>query len=183
MRALPYLLPLLVGVAGCNKSSVTPGPKLDACALLTRNEIQAVQGSAITATKSSEHTDAGLRMSQCYFAAEQASNSVSLVVTQSDPDHPTNRTPKDYWKETFTRSAAEEKEHESDGEEKERESKKPAKIPGVGEDAYWIGDPISGALYATKKNVFVRISLGGPGDEKTKIEKSKTLAQKALDRL
>jgi hypothetical protein len=183
MKALPYLLPLLVGFLGCNRSAVMPGAKLDACALLTRDEIQAVQGSTITDTKTSEHLDAGLRMSQCYFSAEQSNKSVSLVVTQTDPDHPTKRTPKDYWKETFTSSVVEEKEHEGDTEEKEHESKKPVKIDGVGDDAYWSADRVGGALYAIKKDVFVRISLGGPDDQKTKIEKSKTLAQKALDRL
>ena len=183
LKGLRYSLSVVLCLIGCNRNALTPVTKIDACALLTRAEIQAVQGSAITDTKTTEHSDAGLRMSQCYFSAEQSSKSVSLVVAQTDSDHPTNRTPKDYWKETFTPGVVEEKEREGDAKEKEDESKKPVKIAGVGEDAYWSGDRMGGALYAIKKNVFVRISLGGPDDQKTKIEKSKTLAQEALDRL
>lgn len=188
MRTLVICSWLFVVLIGCGKIDNRGGaggdkPKVDACGLLTREEIQAVQGSAITDTKTSEHLNAGLRMSQCYFAAEQSSRSVSLVVTQTDVDHPTNRTPKDYWKETFTSSVVEEKKREGDAEEKERESKKPIKIIGVGDDAYWSGDRVGGALYAIKNNSFIRISLGGPDDQKTKIDKSKMLVRKALERL
>jgi hypothetical protein len=34
-----------------------------------------------------------------------------------------------------------------------------------------------------KKDVFIRVSVGGPDNEETKISKSKALAQKALQRL
>ena len=40
-----------------------------------------------------------------------------------------------------------------------------------------------GALYVLKKDSLIRISVGGLENEETKINKSKALAQKALQRL
>jgi hypothetical protein len=40
-----------------------------------------------------------------------------------------------------------------------------------------------GVLYVLKGDAFISISVGGPDTEETKINKSKTLAQKALQRL
>ncbi len=153
---------------------------MDACALLTSGEIEAVQGSPITETKGSEHSEAGLHVSQCYFGIEQ-SKSVSLAVTQADPDSSVKRTPRDYWQETFEHRAVH-KENDGDSEE-ERESETPIKVEGIGDDAYWIGNRVGGALYVIKNNAFIRISVGGADDQKTKIDKSKTLAKKALERL
>jgi hypothetical protein len=31
----------------------------------------------------------------------------------------------------------------------------------VGEEAYWLGSPMVGALYVLKANTFLRISVGG----------------------
>jgi hypothetical protein len=42
---------------------------------------------------------------------------------------------------------------------------------------------MGGAIYVLKDNVFIRISVGGPESEESKIEKSKALAAKALSRL
>jgi hypothetical protein len=173
-------LPALFG--GCGKVATQPERKVDACALLTGEEIQAVQGSRITESKKTERAEGGFRISQCYFGAQETSKSVSLVVTQSDPDKPVKRTPKDYWQDTFARHGVA-KQRERPSEESERESAAPAKIEGVGDDAYWIGNRVGGVLYAIKKKTFIRLSLGGPDDPTTKIDKSKTLAKKALDRL
>ena len=173
-------LPALFG--GCGKVATKPEVKVDACALLTGEEIQAVQGSRITESKKTERAEGGFRISQCYFGAEQTSKSVSLAITQPDPDNPVKRTPKDYWKETFTGHSIS-KERERESEERESESAAPLKIEGVGDDAYWLGNRVGGALYAIKKKTFIRLSLGGPDDQTTKIDKSKTLARKALDRL
>jgi hypothetical protein len=183
MRIFLCLLALLLGLVGCKKSETTSQAKLDACSLLTSAEIKAIQGSAIIEAKANEHSDAGLRMSQCYFSAEQSNKSVSLVVTQSDPDHPSNRTPKDFWKETFGHGSIAEKEHDGDKEGEEHESPLPMKIEGIGDEAYWAGSRVGGALYAIKKNTFIRISVGGPDSQEIKIDKSKKLAEKALGRL
>jgi hypothetical protein len=40
-----------------------------------------------------------------------------------------------------------------------------------------------GVLYLLKKDLFFRISVGSAGDEKSKLKRSKTLAQRALKRI
>lgn len=207
------LCSLLFGLAGCKKPAVTqassespvarspantePGQaKFDVCGLIKNAEIETVQETAVTETKSSGHSDGGFRASQCFYAAND-NKSVSLAVTQSDPDSPAKRSPRDFWKETFGRYATEEKDREEDKVKKEslRDQTRargeeeapnpPKKISGLGDEAFWFGSRVGGALYVLKKDkdVFIRVSVGGADNEETKINKSKALAQKALDRL
>ena len=97
------------------------------------------------------------------------------------------RDPKDFWRETFD-------EREFEGKGKRRERKKaereeeeegapPEKVRGVGDEAYWTGSRIGGALYVLKGNSYLRISIGGPADQSTKMNKSKALAQKIVARM
>ena len=65
----------------------------------------------------------------------------------------------------------------------EEKSIPPKKIDGVGDEAFWIGNRVGGALYVLKKDAFIRISIGGPDNEESKIKKLKALAEKALPRL
>src|SRR2546423_162018 len=65
----------------------------------------------------------------------------------------------------------------------EEEGAPPEPVSGIGDEAFWTGGRVGGALYVLKGNAFIRISVGGPGDEAAKIEKLKALARKALPRL
>ena len=199
--------PLLL-FAGCGKpASVQPSPnsqsasrqesdsaKFNACELLEKNEIEAIQGSPIKETKSSTGYDGGFRVSQCFYTAEEFSKSVSLAVIHNDPISPGKPSPRDFWKETFGRDSGDAEERERNQEKKENsgdqarkeereESIPPKKIDGIGDEAYWTGDRLGGALYVLKDNQFIRVSVGGPDKEETKIKKSKALAQTALQRL
>ena len=105
-------------------------------------------------------------------------------MTQKDPDHQAERSPKDFWEETFGRYDNNRKESDrtrSEGEE--RESIPPKKIEGIGEEAFWSSNRFGGILYVLKGDTFISISLGGTDNGDTKIQKSKALAQKALQRL
>ncbi|HJT80899.1 MAG TPA: hypothetical protein VJ719_06865, partial [Chthoniobacterales bacterium] len=68
-----------------NKPNPTPAlpasdePQFDACSLLTKEEIMAVEGSAVTATKNSGKADAGLSFTQCFFTTAEFNRSVSLA--------------------------------------------------------------------------------------------------------
>ena len=112
-----------------------------------------------------------------------------MAVTQIDPKSANAPNPRTYWKQSFGQyDNAKEREEKKDeahggGREEEEKSRPPKKVDGVGEDAFWIGDRFGGALYVLKGDAFIRISVGGPDNEQTKLEKSKTLAQKALGRL
>ncbi len=56
-------------------------------------------------------------------------------------------------------------------------------MTGIGDEAFWVGDHGVATLHVLKGDAFLRISVGGGGDESTRIEKTKTLARKALKRL
>jgi hypothetical protein len=62
-------------------------------------------------------------------------------------------------------------------------ARKPRLISALGEEAYWVGGPISGALYVLQGDLFLRISVGGIPKESIRIAKSKSLAGAVLLRL
>jgi hypothetical protein len=190
-----------LALAGCGKrtknNSADSGPalkKTDACALIKAEEIQEVQGASFKTTQGNEHTDGRMRIAQCYFGTDPSNRSVSLAVTQRDPASAEHNAVKDFWSQTFGRAG---KEKMGEGEEEKRESLReqprggeegerssaPKKVEGLGEEAYWIGNRVGGALYVLKNGAIIRISLGGPDKEEDKIDKTKKLAQKALERL
>jgi hypothetical protein len=176
-------------------SNDSTSQEIDACTLITKEEVSTIQASPISNTNSSANIDGAFRVAQCYYTSTEPNKSVSLALTQRNLRDPSKRGLKDYWRETFGRFDREVQEHEGDKEKKEsireqsrtkgeeEESTPPRKIEGVGEEAYWTSNRVGGALYVLKKNVFIRISVGGPDNEETKLNKSKALAQKALDRL
>ena len=189
---------LLLVLAGCKKRE-TPQPvpkaseksnqvQIDVCGLLTKKEIEAIQGSPIKETKSSARSDGAFRVSQCFYTATEFSRSVSLAVMQGDPDRPTTTSPKDFWKERFGRYSGDEKERDKVKEETERKEEKEESVPlkkidGIGDEAFWASNRFGGVLYILKGDAFISISVGGPDNEETKLQKSKALAQKALQRL
>jgi len=166
--------------------------KVDVCALLTSNDLKGVQGEAFTEAKRSDSRNGDFIVAQCYYALPTTTNSVVLNVTTAAEGQGASN-PKEFWEDTFGREekGGREKEKERDkakkdkpkeGEEDE-EGAPPEKVSGLGDEAFWIASRVGGALYVLKKDQFFRISVGGAGDEKTKLKKSKTLAQQVLKRI
>ncbi|HSE32217.1 MAG TPA: hypothetical protein VLA93_11645 [Pyrinomonadaceae bacterium] len=177
--------------SGVPASAGVPKAKTDACALLTSAEIELIQKEAVKETKLSGSSQGGFSVSQCFFMLPTFNNSISLQVTQR-AEGPGSRDPKEFWQETFHRESKSEKEHEREKrekkeqrgrEEEEEEVAPPQKIPGVGDDAFWIGTRIGGALYVLKGNSYLRVSIGGPGPQADKIQRLKSLAQRVAERL
>jgi hypothetical protein len=177
--------------------------KVDPCSLLTSDEIKAVQGEAFANAMRSDRQDGDFIVGQCYYALPTSVNSVVVNVTTAK-DAAGAPNPRDFWEGTFGKEAGEGKESERDkkervnrerkeraakakeGERREEEGEegaKPEKVNGLGDEAFWIGSRVGGALYVLKKDLYFRISVGGAGDERAKLNKSKTLAQNALKRL
>ena len=192
--ALVFSIALLTTLASCQKTKTTSvsgkRPKIEACSLITNDEVQAIQGSPIKDVKPSEQSDGTFRIAQCFYTAETFNKSVSLAVTQSDPASTKPRNPKDFWKETFGRYEGEVKEEEGDEkkkeslrEQEEEKGRPPKKLDGIGDSAYWTANRMGGALYVLKNDVFIRISVGGPESEESKINHCKALAKKALSHL
>src|SRR5258707_249719 len=93
---------------GCSKpkpdqANTTPQPTAlpaspPACAMLTNEDIQAVQGETIKSTKPSEKSAAGLSVSQCYFELPTTANSIVLTVTRKAEG---GRDPSQSWHDIF----------------------------------------------------------------------------------
>ena len=171
--------------------------KVDACALLTSDDLKSVQGETLKEAQRSDRRDGAFIVAQCYYALPTTSNSVVLNVTTAVEGQGA-RSPKEFWEDTFGRDEAggrdKEREREKErerakkdkakaGGEEEQEGAPPEKVPGLGDEAFWIASRVGGALYVLKKDQFFRISVGGAGDEKAKLKKSKTLAQQVLKRI
>jgi hypothetical protein len=196
-RVVLFLILLLSSFPGCRRAGgpapATSGkeqPKIEACALITNEEVQQIQGAPVKDTKPGENSDGRFRIAQCFYTTDPFNKSVSLAVTQSDATSADARNPKDFWKETFGRYEGETKEHQGDEEKKEslreqdeKKSVAPKKIEGLGDAAFWTANRMGGALYVLKNKVFIRISVGGPEKEEVRIDRSKALARKALSRL
>src|SRR5688572_23700168 len=191
---LSLLACLLAALAGCSKSETpappnaqtevsTPSPAvssaqtpLDACSLLTSDEIKAIQGEAVESTKATPASEGEVASSQCFFQLPTFINSISLQVAQkgSGPGAPDL---KQVWRKMFPPEKLEERETATG------QKKIPArKIPELGEEALWTGGP-AGGLYVLQGSHYIRISVGGADDEETKIKKSTALAQLVLKRL
>ena len=186
-----YILSLIVClgtcVAGCSKpeaptaqaekqapseQAASPAAALEPCSLLTSEEIAAVQGEPVQQSRPSQRVDRGLTMFECYFALPTFTNSVSFSVGRRD-DGPGGRDAQQYWQDVFNEAALK-------GSEK---SPPPQHVEGLGDDAYWSGNEKMGALHVLAGPHYVRVSVGGPGDQKSKIDKCKALAEIVLKRL
>lgn len=156
---------------------------VEACALLKASEIHAVPGDRVTDKKPSQRRSGSFVVAQCFYKTAHFSNSVSLAVATPDLSRPGRTGVREYWTERFHRDAEKTERSNEDPEKDEKESGAPRAIPGVGEEAFWVGNAINGALYVLRGGSFLRISVGGPSDESTKIKKTVTLAQHALTKL
>jgi len=141
-----------------------PAARPDACQVLTKADIAAVQGEAFTSTKLSTPHDGG---TQCFYQLPTFTNSVSVDVKY--------RGARKFWDETF------EREHESD--DPDEKTTPPVKVRGVGSEAMWVSSRVAGSLYVRKGDALLRVSVGGAGGTKEKIDRSKRLALKALRRM
>jgi len=135
----------------------------DACALLTKADLAMVQGEAFTSTKLSA-LDTGTR---CFYQLPTFSKSVSVDLMR--------RGGRRFWDQTF--------EHEHESDDADEKVTPPLKVKGVGSEAMWVSSRVAGSLYVRKGDALLRVSVGGPGDAKEKIERSKKLALRALRRL
>jgi len=143
---------------------------LNACEVLTKRDVGAVQGEAFVDAKLSSRAG----VSQCFYQLSTFTKSVSVDVILDRGE--------EYWDQRFERDEEEkgkEREEEEEGEEKHP----PLRVRGVGDEAFWAGGPLAGSLYVRKGDAVLRVSVGGPWSEQEKIVRSKRLASKALRRL
>ena len=148
-------------------------PNINVCALLAREQVAAIQNTTIANVLSTGRPDGDLLVSQCVYNAEAPSDSVIVSAIERNAQAGPGGGTREFWRKTF-----DEKE-ERGKEEEEKEFIPPQKIEGLADEAYWMG----GALYSLKNEIILRVSVGGVGDEQSKLQKSRTLSEQALARL
>lgn len=193
------------------QSPAEPPPRSATCQMLSAEDVREVQGEAPQDAQGSEHLVGGLSMSQCFYRLPTFSKSVNVEVIRGEADTE-GAALKRFWRERFhpeaiearerERERAEERERElerekererasgqvrqGDHDEKEREGEeesRPQRVKGLGEEAYWSGNQITGALSVLTKSAIVRVSLGGPESRDEKIKRASALARKLLNKL
>lgn len=178
---------IVLALAGCSKAKreqvaakeekeEAARPPIDACSLLTSDEIKSVQGEPVQETKPSNSSGRGFYAAQCYFATATNTNSVVVTSTQRAAG-PGGKSPREWWEETFHREEG----GREKGREREEEERKspPTKVDGVGEEGFWTGNALGGALYVLKGDVYLRVSTGG----KDQLDRAKRLAELAVKHL
>jgi hypothetical protein len=153
-------------------ASASAKPLPDPCTLLTIADVEQAQGNVYLEATKSVKTSGGVTVSECYFRLAEASRSVTLELTRAESPHATH----ELWEKQF-----ESKEKEK-GEEGENELHG-VEVKGIGDDAIWTGNRVSGALYVLTGDTILRISLGGIGTQELKVERAKMLAKRALAKM
>jgi hypothetical protein len=164
--------------------------KPDACALLADADVRTALGVTVKERQPGTQQAHGLLLSQCYLGTGTP-RSVSIAVAGNTRSGDKTVTPRAFWRDQFhgrDEDASERKggkrEAARKGEKREEEGETEARpIGGVGDEAFWSGTRVAGALYVLRGNTFIRVSVGGINDEKERIEKSRQLAVSALARL
>lgn len=147
----------------------------DPCRLLEDADVLAVQGHAPAQKVQSEQPAGSFLFVQCFYRTPEFTNSVSVAVGLPLADDSKRSGPRQYWQAQF---------HKKTSSTPSRKKKEPPQpVAGLGDEAFWVGDPMTGALYVLKGEVFLRVSVGGPPDQAQKIKRSRALASHALNRL
>jgi len=173
--------------AKAGSASASAKEKIDVCKLVSSAEVEAVQGEPVMETKASTQPSGRMLMSQCVFHTITFAKSVNVALVAPQRAGSSGLAPREFWQRQFHSTEVKEEETRVGGKEsdpeREKEGSEPRPISGLGEEAYWVGNPVAGALYVLQGGVFLRISVGGVREESARIEKSKALARAAVKRL
>jgi len=167
--------------------------EIDACNLLSSDDLRSIQGEGYREAQRSDREDEGLVISQCYYQMPTMANSVVLSVTTPKRGGG-SRIPGVFWEETFHKDAEKDRDRKRDRDrkkekasergEEEEEGAPPERIKGLGQEAFWSASRVGGALYVKRDDIILfRISVGGADNASTKLNKSKRLAQQILKKL
>ena len=153
---------------------MTGAAAFDACKLLTNEEIASIQGEAPARSQLVGETSGQLAVSQCNFLLPSGSNSMAIRVVQRGIG-PDARDPREVWQETFHRPPPD--------AATARYARKPQKVDGLGEEAFWLGNAKSGGLHVLTGNRYIRINVGGQEEVPAKITKCSKISEFVLPRL
>lgn len=150
-----------------NAASTAPDP----CALLADEEIRSVQDQTVVERTPSRRRTSSFHVLQCFYRTESFAHSVSVALSMPTADD--GEAARRYWNDRF---------HPEAGFPADKR-RPPHPIQGLGEEAYWVGDPVSGSLYVLAGKQFLRVSVGGVPVEAVRRDRARALAERALSRL
>jgi hypothetical protein len=167
---------LLPGPAGAGAAAAQRGPKRsseppDPCLLLSDEDVRALQGHPVVQRVPSAPPARRFRIAQCVYRTPELTHAVSVAVASPLPAGPAGAV-RAYWRERFSPAASPPGRHDP-----------PRPVAGIGDDAFWVGDRVSGALYVLEGDVLVRVSVGGVREEGPRLERTKALAVRLVARL
>jgi hypothetical protein len=174
--------PSAANTTAANPAASTDPNAFDVCALLTSDDIKAVQGEAATESKPARRDGTDFAVNSCFYSTPTFTKSVSLEVTRKGAS---SRSVREFWKANFA-AALDKREQKNERRKKQGKPQagEPARpVSGIGDEAYWISTNANSTLYAFKKDTLLRISIGGVDNEEARMKKIKELAEKALARL
>ena len=162
-----------------------------ACALITGEEVAAVQASVVLDATAAEQVRDGLAISRCFYRAADYARSVHFELARRDASRADAPSPMLRWRELFEAepAAGEGEPRKSRRISPEGSQEPPAEkladrqaVPGLGDEAWWVGTAVYGALYVRRDEAFLRLSPGGEGDLAAKLARARALAERALAR-
>jgi hypothetical protein len=136
----------------------------NACQVLTPREVGRVQGTKYKKTRLSETSDAGIAVSQCYYALPHHTDSVTVDLIRGKA--------RDFFESHFPLVTT-----------VSHRAATVRPVAGVGERAVWTASRVAGALYVLSGETVVRVSLGGNGNEEQRIDRARRLAANVVRRL
>jgi len=139
---------------------------LQACSLLTSAEIAAVQRETPSEKRETVSKRGELDVAQCFYVLPTFARSVSLEVARGN-----------------VAALLERAREGSEGEKGEKEEHAALPVRGLGDEAFWSGSARLGGLYVRRRDLLLRIAVGGAEGQKAKLAKLRRLARIALKRL
>jgi hypothetical protein len=189
-------LSLLLCACGGSSADIRIDPELNACSLLPSEFVSSVQGDSIVESQAGTSLQGELMTKRCFYRTENFNQSVDVDITADTDRTGRSRAARDFWDRRFNSASGSEEEegelrekreaHSSsmrDEEEEERARPKPSPVTGLGDEAFWVSNQFNSTLYLREDGVLLRISLGGPDDAATKLQRARSLAERILSGL
>ena len=160
-------------------ADASPGqPLLDACAVISKEEIASIFGQPVQEEpKKLESGEGGFHVSQCRVTLQEQAGIIDLRIVQKGAGAE-GPNPREAWNETFSREKLDQTRLDAEGTKW-----MPEEVAGLGEAAYWRGETKESSLYALKGSAYIRITLASRESKEEKLRKCTALAESVLKQL
>jgi len=157
--------------------------------------VSSVQGARVVEAQPASSSQGGLTTKRCFYRTDSFNRSVDVEITAEAGQNGHSGIAVDLWNRRFHSARVSEEEEEEEfrekqdahsstnagrEEEEERAKAKPSPVTGLGDEAFWVSNQLNSTLHVRQGSVLLRISLGGPDDGDTKLQRARSLADRIL---